>query len=66
MARAIDETLNAPGAALCEIMVDKSQNFAPKVSSRRLEDGSMVTVPMEDMAPFLPRDELALALRVPD
>ena len=47
-------------------MVDKAQNFAPKVSSRRLEDGSMVTAPMEDMAPFLPRDELALALTVPD
>ncbi|MCY7281438.1 MAG: thiamine pyrophosphate-binding protein [Sphingomonas bacterium] len=65
MARAIDATLKAPGAAMCEIMVDKTQNFAPKVSSRRLEDGSMVTAPMEDMAPFLPRDELAEALAVP-
>lgn len=66
MARAIDATLSAPGAALCEIMVDKGQNFAPKVSSRRLEDGSMVTAPMEDLAPFLPRDELAEALAVPE
>jgi acetolactate synthase-1/2/3 large subunit len=66
MARAITETLDAPGAALCEIMVDKGQNFAPKVSSRRLEDGSMVTAPMEDLAPFLPRDELAEALAVPE
>lgn len=66
MARAIDATLKAPGAALCEIMVDKAQNFAPKVSSRRLDDGTMVTVPMEDMAPFLPRDELAEALAVPE
>ena len=66
MARAIAETLGAPGAALCEIMVDKAQNFAPKVSSRRLEDGSMVTAPMEDLAPFLPRDELARALSVPE
>ena len=66
MARAIRDTLDAPGAALCEIMVDKNQNFAPKVSSRRLEDGSMVTAPMEDLAPFLPRDELAEALAVPE
>lgn len=66
MARAVRETLDAPGAALCEIMVDKGQNFAPKVSSRRLEDGSMVTAPMEDLAPFLPRDELAEALAVPE
>lgn len=65
MGRAIEETLAAPGAAICEIMVDKAQNFAPKVSSRRLEDGTMVTAPMEDLAPFLPRDELAEALAVP-
>ncbi len=66
MVRAIDATLSAPGAAMCEVMVDKSQNFAPKVSSRRLEDGTMVTAPMDDLAPFLPRDELAEALAVPE
>lgn len=66
MARAIADTLAAPGPAICEIMVDKGQNFAPKVSSRRLEDGTMVTAPMEDLAPFLPRAELADALAVPE
>ena len=65
MAQAIAETLAAPGAAICEIFIDKTQNFAPKVSSRRLEDGTMVTAPLEDLAPFLPRDELAQALQVP-
>jgi acetolactate synthase-1/2/3 large subunit len=66
MARAIAETLAAPGAAICEIFIDKGQNFAPKVSSRRLDDGTMVTAPLEDLAPFLPRDELAKALKVPE
>jgi len=66
MGRAIEQTLSADGPAICEIMVDKGQNFAPKVSSRRLEDGTMVTAPMEDLAPFLPRDELADALAVPE
>lgn len=66
MARAIEATLGTAGPAICEIMVDKSQNFAPKVSSRRLEDGSMVTAPMEDLAPFLPREELAEALALPE
>ena len=65
MVRAIAETLSAPGAAVCEIFIDKEQAFAPKVSSRRLEDGSMVTAPMHDLAPFLPRDELAWAMSVP-
>ena len=66
IARAIAETLAIDGPAICEIMVDKGQNFAPKVSSRRLEDGSMVTAPMEDLAPFLPRDELEWALALPE
>ena len=66
IARAIAETLAIDGPAICEIMVDKGQNFAPKVSSRRLEDGSMVTAPMEDLAPFLPRDELERALALPE
>lgn len=65
MARAIAGTLAAPGAAICEILIDKEQNFAPKVSSRRLEDGSMVTAPLHDLAPFLPREELAEAMRLP-
>jgi acetolactate synthase-1/2/3 large subunit len=29
------------------------------MSSRQLEDGRIVTPPLEDMLPFLPREELA-------
>lgn len=65
MTRAIQQTLAAPGASICEVMIDKEQKFAPKVSSRRLEDGTMVTAPLEDLAPFLPRDELERALALP-
>ena len=50
-------TLAEPGPAMCEVMLDLAQPFAPKVSSKRLPDGRMVTAPLEDMAPFLPRDE---------
>jgi acetolactate synthase-1/2/3 large subunit len=38
-------------------MIDESIPFTPKTSSRRLPDGRMVTAPLEDMAPFLPREE---------
>lgn len=47
------------GPSLCEVMLDLDQGFAPKLSSRRLEDGRMVTSPLEDLAPFLSREELA-------
>jgi acetolactate synthase-1/2/3 large subunit len=56
---AIERTLATPGPAVCEIMLDVAQGFSPRVSSKRLEDGTMVTAPLEDMAPFLSREELA-------
>ena len=55
----IRRTLDSDGPAVCEIMLDLSQSFAPKLSSRKLDDGRMVTAPLEDMAPFLSREELA-------
>lgn len=65
MADAIAKTLATPGPAICEVFIDKEQNFSPKVSSRRLEDGSMVTAPMEDLAPFLSREELQENMLIP-
>jgi acetolactate synthase-1/2/3 large subunit len=55
----IRRTLEQEGPAVCEIMLDLEQSFAPKLSSRKLDDGRMVTAPLEDMAPFLSREELA-------
>jgi acetolactate synthase-1/2/3 large subunit len=57
--------LDAPGAGLVHLVVDPTQAFEPKASSRRLPDGSMVSAPLEDLAPFLPRDELRDNLLVP-
>lgn len=65
MDEAIAKTLATPGPAICEVFIDKEQNFSPKVSSRRLEDGSMVTAPMEDLAPFLSREELQENMLIP-
>ena len=58
-------TLAEPGPAICEIMLDLNQSFAPKLSSRKLEDGRMVTAALEDMAPFLSREELKTNMLVP-
>jgi acetolactate synthase-1/2/3 large subunit len=53
------EILSAPGPQLICVELDRDQTFEPKLSSKRLADGSMVTAPLEDMAPFLDRDEFA-------
>lgn len=55
---AIRETLESEESCICEIFVTKKQFTEPKISSRKLEDGSMVSAPLEDMYPFLPREEL--------
>jgi acetolactate synthase-1/2/3 large subunit len=63
LSAAIRATLDGDGPQLCEVMIDKRQEFAPKLSSRRLEDGTMVSPTLEDLSPFLPREELAEAMR---
>ena len=61
----IKETLEEKGPCICEIMVDIEQKFEPKCASRRLEDGTMVSAPLEDLAPFLSREELERQMRIP-
>jgi acetolactate synthase I/II/III large subunit len=56
--QAIRDTIESDGAQICEVFLDLNQAFAPKLSSRRLEDGTMVSSPLEDLSPFLDRDEL--------
>ncbi len=57
--------LAADGPTVCEVMLDAEQGFEPKLTSRRLPDGRMVSSPLEDMAPFLPREELRENMIVP-
>jgi acetolactate synthase-1/2/3 large subunit len=59
------EALAMPGPVLCEVFVDSCQEFEPKLSSRILEDGRMVSSPLEDLSPFLDRKELAENMLVP-
>ncbi|HZM02432.1 MAG TPA: thiamine pyrophosphate-binding protein [Candidatus Saccharimonadales bacterium] len=62
---ALEEFLSQAGPALCEVMLDRAQGFEPRLSSRQLPDGRIVTAPFEDMAPFLSREELAENMLVP-
>ncbi|MCK9283323.1 MAG: thiamine pyrophosphate-binding protein [Rhodocyclaceae bacterium] len=55
----LDAVLADPGPCLCDVILDETQGFEPRMSSRKLEDGTIVSPPLEDMHPFLDRDELA-------
>ncbi len=45
------------GPLLCEVMTPANQLLIPRVASKKLEDGKMMSMPYDDMFPFLPRDE---------
>lgn len=62
---AIEETLSVDGPALCEVFVTADQKFEPKSATKKLEDGTLVSPPLEDLAPFLPREELENIMVVP-
>lgn len=51
------EALAGNDPVLCEVVVSDKQNFAPKLSSKVLPDGRIVSPPIDDMFPFLEREE---------
>jgi len=55
----LTEVLATDGPVLCDVVLDETQGFEPRMTSRKLDDGTIVTPPLEDMFPFLDRDELA-------
>ena len=57
--------LAGEGATVCEIFLDLNQQFAPKLASKKLPDGRIVSPPLEDLTPFLPREELKRNMLIP-
>jgi acetolactate synthase-1/2/3 large subunit len=55
----LHDFINGTGPAFCEIVVDPKQNFVPKLSSKLLPDGKIVSPPIDDMFPFLDKEEYA-------
>lgn len=61
----IDDVLDRDGPILADVVLDPEQSFEPKLSSRQLPDGTMVSPALEDLYPFLPREELMENLLIP-
>lgn len=58
MKEVVEMVLKIPGFVFCEIFTDTNQVWEPKSSTKRLSDGTLVSPPLEDLAPFLPREEM--------
>ena len=65
MKAVVDEVLALDGPVFTEIFTDTQQVWEPKSSTKRLEDGTLVSPPLEDLAPFLPREELKKIMVIP-
>lgn len=61
----MEKTLGEKGALVCEIFVTRDQVFEPKSATKTLSDGTLVSPPLEDLAPFLSRDELEKIMIIP-
>ena len=57
MKDAVDAILREDGPAFMEVFVSSTQLFEPKSATKRLPDGTLVSPPLEDLAPFLDREE---------
>ena len=55
--RKVPEIMASDGCAFIEVMTDPYEKLGPKAASKKLPDGTMVSAPLEDLAPFLPQDE---------
>lgn len=53
----LDQVFSKEGPFIAEIYVSTEQIFEPKSSTKRLDDGKLISPPLEDLAPFLDRDE---------
>ena len=65
MKEVVDKALAMDGAVFCEIFTGTEQVWEPKSSTKRLSDGTLVSPPLEDLAPFLPREELKKNMFIP-
>lgn len=55
----VRSVLDAPGPTVCEVMVAPDEERIPRTSSYIKADGSVGSKPLEDLYPFLDREEFA-------
>ncbi len=65
MAEAIQKTMQTEGPVICEVVIDEHQSFAPKLGAKQHPDGRITSPPLEDLSPFLSREELQDNMIIP-
>ncbi len=57
MRQKVREILEYKGPVVCDVAITPNQFTAPRISSVQAADGTMVSKPLEDLWPFLDREE---------
>jgi acetolactate synthase-1/2/3 large subunit len=65
LAQEIRRVLDAPGPIVCDVQIVLDEVRQPRLSSVQKPDGSFVSKPLEDLFPFLDRDEFASNMIIP-
>ena len=54
----LKKIIYSKGASVCELLMDPNEEQIPKAINKRTSEGKTVPTKLEDMYPFLPREEL--------
>jgi acetolactate synthase-1/2/3 large subunit len=65
MERKIKYALSYSGPILVDIHADPDMVLTPKLQAKKLPDGTFISPPLEDMAPFLPEEEMKKNMLIP-
>jgi len=60
----LKQVQDAKGPLICEVFMHSEQLFSPKLSLVVKEDGSLVSPPLEDLSPLLPRNVIERVMTV--
>ena len=60
----IRAALEVPAPCVAEVKMSATQPLIPRLASKKLPDGSIKSTPLEDLYPFLPREEFAANMTV--
>jgi acetolactate synthase-1/2/3 large subunit len=61
----IRRIIESKQAFLCEVMLESGYKFVPRLSSEKKDDGRIISKPLEDMFPFLSKDEFNANMLIP-
>ena len=54
----VNDVLNMSGPVICEVIISEDTVTKPRAASKKLENGSMMSMPIENMWPYLSEEEL--------